>query len=608
MRKVLLGACVGLAACRSVAAPDPSPHHDPSGIARPAREDAAIASADAGVREAPNAEAKLPPLDWGTRPPESGVLFPIVDGMCIHGRVFALDDGTPIFVYGQGQGVWSRGFRATAVVVGPRGVAPERGQGFGDPLSGSLEVIGGPDRAHMFAIIDMTSRMLSASQLSVGGEGTKWSVAVRSGNDWVGDDVELARKDPSVKIHGSPIPLGGGRYLVPEQYAMPRADSVEVEAPHYRFRQIEPDGKVVTTGKLPEADLAKRAFEGAAVALPNGDVIGAFVDDKKLVRWSPRKPVDDLPLPPATPRRGDAESGHRKAVAGKGRAAIELAGRLYVYAYDTERVSVAKVSPLPAGADWTLLPDDSVLAVDPKGGTKREAVDGTVIDGTAPAAAPLRFFADKGEVWLVLRGKGPRGSDALHRLTGESWEPVPLPEPPFGNDTRSKLEVEGVTIASKGDVFVNVRRVEKGLGWSTTEPYRAIYRTKRPDEVLRCMDVRHDDTGTGLWSWPPNADASCKTPVVTVLTEAGKTPAKDYPNVRAALRGKTTWGDTLTFMNVEGRGYMNLVVAMDDVAKAKALATHLSKSLDLRADVVCGKPAPVRTLTFDVAKGTFATP
>lgn len=45
---------------------------------------------------------------------------------------------------------------------------------------------------------------------------------------------------------------------------------------------------------------------------------------------------------------------------------------------------------------------------------------------------------------------------------------------------------------------------------------------------------------------------------------------------------------------------------MSDTAKAKALATHLSKSLDIRADVACGRPAATRTLTLDVAKGTFS--
>ena len=51
----------------------------------------------------------------------------------------------------------------------------------------------------------------------------------------------------------------------------------------------------------------------------------------------------------------------------------------------------------------------------------------------------------------------------------------------------------------------------------------------------------------------------------------------------------------LTF---EGRGTTNLGIVMTDVAKAKALATHLGSSLDLRPEVSCGKPVAVRTFTL----------
>ena len=45
---------------------------------------------------------------------------------------------------------------------------------------------------------------------------------------------------------------------------------------------------------------------------------------------------------------------------------------------------------------------------------------------------------------------------------------------------------------------------------------------------------------------------------------------------------------------------------MSDTEKARSLAKHLSKSLDLHADVACGRPTTtVRVLDYDVAKGTL---
>jgi hypothetical protein len=181
-----------------------------------------------------------------------------------------------------------------------------------------------------------------------------------------------------------------------------------------------------------------------------------------------------------------------------------------------------------------------------------------------------------------------------------------LPEPPFGNDLRGPLHVEGVVAVAPDDVYVNVRRVEKGFGWRAPEPFRVIYRTKRPREVMRCRDTRDNgSTGRGLHPWPPAADATCKAPVVVLLADTTPSPPKDYPSLRAKLRGKTELGDTITFVSFEARGSSNLAALATSVEKARALATSVSKALDLRAEVVCGVPTPTRTFTYDVAKGTF---
>lgn len=184
---------------------------------------------------------------------------------------------------------------------------------------------------------------------------------------------------------------------------------------------------------------------------------------------------------------------------------------------------------------------------------------------------------------------------------------MPLPAPPFGNELRGPLKIEAVVAVAPDDVYVNARRVEKGYGWNSPEPFRVVFRTKRPGQVMRCRDTRDNgSTGVGLHAWPPAADDTCKAPVVVLFADSTPKPPKDYPLLRARLRGFTELGETLTFVNFDARGTSNLAALAPDFAKAKALAARASRSLDVRAEVVCGKPLATRTFTYDVAKGTFA--
>ena len=49
-----------------------------------------------------------PPLAWGTRPPRSSDLYPVIDGMCIHAEVWPVD-GATLLTYGNATGAYSRG-------------------------------------------------------------------------------------------------------------------------------------------------------------------------------------------------------------------------------------------------------------------------------------------------------------------------------------------------------------------------------------------------------------------------------------------------------------------------------------------------------------------
>ena len=544
-----------------------------------------------------DASAKAPteaPLDWGTRADTTGPLYPIVDGMCIHGTIFQLENGA-VFAYGMTQGPWSRGGATTAELVADEGLAPMPNEGFGKAFEfWAPTSMGGRAPDKLWAIVDVSSRMVSVTDFYTGGiRVADWKLLLPSGARF-GDAGNSPTGNVPYRRLGKPIPWGEGSYAFPEG-ATVRTTQTDKET--YSFRVLGPDGAWVRSPKVPNADLAELAFGSLVVRLGNGEVLGTSAQPgAKLVRWSPSKAVADLPLP--KPAKQSV-----KLVGGKSRAYLEIDGAIFVYEGDT--LAPVKVAPrLVRGMTWAIGHDDALHVVLPSGVALKESTDGTVTEETLPAAGILYGLA-KDAPWLLVAGKGAQGSDALYRKTSGHWEPVPIPPPPFGSELRGPLRVEDLIVSSADDVLVNVRRIEKGSGWKDPEPFRAIYRTKRPREVLRCQDTR-GSTGVGLHSWPPAADDTCKTPVVTILADTTPKPPKDYPNLRAKLRGKADLGDTITFVNFQGQGRSNLAALMPDMAKAKALAMLVSKGLDLRAEVVCGKPTPTRTFTFDVAKGTFA--
>jgi hypothetical protein len=488
----------------------------------------------------------------------------------------------------------SRGGETTAVAFRDEGLPVETGFGFGQPFGQvTVKAIGGryPDR--MWAVRDASTRMNTSSELAAGSaKDAQWTVLVASGNTDNGPNA------PPLHDFLEPIALPDGSHLVPE--------SVDDRNNHvrYGFRLLDAKGALVSSAKVPGPDLARLAFDqrfaggGALVVLDSGEVLGIRTTaPPKLVRWSPVKAVDDLPLPP-----------HQRLLAmraTKKRAFVRVDDDLWEYGGEggTGALRRARIAPkllagfeLTTGEEDTLWVTTTTTLITDRGGVISEEPLPT--GGRAPKGR-----VGTKELWL---SGNANAEPALYRHTATGWQPVTLPTPPFGNASRGPLGIEGFTIAGDGDVLVNARRIEKGWGWKTTEPYRIIYRTKRPTEVLRCQDVRLEATGRGLWSWPPSADDGCTTPFVTVLREELKVPPKSYPEIAAKLRGKTEFGATLTFVDFEGKGSLNVGIPMTDVALARKLATFISQSLDYRADVVCGRPTAVRELGFDVAKGTFS--
>lgn len=547
------------------------------------------------------------PLSWGTRPQKDGVLFPIVDGMCIHGHIYALENG-PLFAYGSSRGAFSRGGATTTAFIGDDGLEPQPNVGFGATFDfWAMRAIGGryPDR--MWALVDVSSRMVTAGELRAGtAKANEWKVLVDSGTKF-GDAGNMAQMDVPLRNFAAPLLLDDGSVLLPEETTVRRAAG---ETRTHSFRLLSSSGALVANAKVPGADLAKLAADAdssidgvTSIVQMSGEVLGVKAEPTaKLIRWSPSKAVDDLKLPLAKPyvlsMRPGIPSPVVRIASGKKRAFVQVGSEMFVY--DGEKIDKAKVTPKLIGAfTWTVGEGDALFVALASKTLVIENAKGELTEEAMPAAGKLHASPLGGALWLT--------SDRdrqLHRRTAKGWEVVPLPPPPFGNALRGPVAVESITMFGADDVFVNARRVEKGWGWRDPEPYRVVYRTKRPRQVLRCQDVRNDGTGKGLFSWPPGAEDTCTKPFVVIMREDIKTPPRTYPNVAAKLRGKTEYGDKLTFVSFEGRASMNLGIPMSDVGKARAMATHLSKSLDIRADVVCGRPEAVQQVEYDVAKGT----
>jgi hypothetical protein len=379
-----------------------------------------------------------------------------------------------------------------------------------------------------------------------------------------------------------------------------------------RYVSVTLDGQVEPKAKVPGRDLANLPTRLTAAFPLAHEVIGIDAERKLLVRWSSEKPVKDLSI-----SKGNlGKDPQATLMIGKTRAAVRLGSTLRLY--DGNQLLAPKAAArLSDEFSFVLSEDDtlyvatkdgSLLIEDAAGNLREEKLPafGTLTgprrtDGTEVSTAKLE------SLWLVVSDKlSATGQAALYRRASKAWEPVLLPAPPFGSEKRGPTRIDAVTFAGPDDVFVTTSRAEKGWGWAAPATYRAVYRTKRPTEVLRCQDVVAEMSGAGLWSWPPAATAECKTPFVVVQSETGKEPAKDYPALSRSIQGKTEFGESLTLVNFEGRGKLNLGITMLDTPTAQKLATHLSQAMKLRVDVVCGHPTPTREFSVDVKTGKFA--
>jgi hypothetical protein len=193
----------------------------------------------------------------------------------------------------------------------------------------------------------------------------------------------------------------------------------------------------------------------------------------------------------------------------------------------------------------------------------------------------------------------------VQHLVGAGYREVPLPTLPI---TGAAAEPAAITVAEDGEVFVTANWGPASVG----PPYSrsmALYRSRRPHEVLRCTEfglAREGDGPTGPLSpatmsgvepWPPPAGAACKTPFVVAKRwrERDQVPS-DLPVLRAALAK----ADRDAALEDVPSGTRHVVGARaKDLDQAKALAKAIAEVLGEPPEIVCAGPERGRVIGAD---------
>jgi hypothetical protein len=549
----------------------------------------AAATTTATTRQ-PDAASPEESLAWGTRPPAKSDFYPIADGMCIHARVWPLDDAVAL-TYGQAianGGGWSRGGAATAVLLDDDGVKPTTDLGFGKGLDTVAQLGGTKDR--LWAILSRGGGRFAPAQDYLG-----------FGNTVSGGFEDALPKQPDKAYQRFVFRDTDGSFVfttldanVPEYSADAKGNTVRTIGTPLRINR---EGQLVKNSKFPGND----TLGGVVFVRKDGELFA--LGRNKIVRWSPTKPVSDIPL--------NTEDGEQESEMGEHTFFVSVGAK--IYRIDNETPKRSKLTRASARSSavlrgeaparlWAVGSNESLIAIHDEV-MRTEAADGTVTERSAPPRARMIGFA-RGVLWLVAAGTKTDRDETFYIDRNGEWIKQSLPAPPFGSRSRGPFAIEYVTVSAPDDIQLNVRYLESGLGWKQPEPYRAIYRSKRPKEVMRCGDVRKEATGIGFWPSPPTADATC-THATLLLTQDPTPLPTNYPDVASYVRGNKAFGDKATFMNIPWQGQSYLALTLPNVAVGEELGKRMSKALDLRTKVFCGTPKATRTFTMDVATGKF---
>ncbi len=546
---LLLLACGGGPSGRTQAAPRTAPTTSPT--------TAAGAEADAGAQLA---DASTP------APPRGGSLSIVYQGICDAARM-AQVGGMPATLFPHSAWLTDGGPRSLFRDQRPADMAESQYE------MGRLWDAGGIDEGH--AWIARISRMF--------GDGS-YEMLLKARN-W-------APIPEAQSIHGYieylPRP-DGSLWLVATRFPE-RPDAL----PMNYFSAWTSEGKPSKVN-LPGPDM----YLGTSTA--DGELVAYDFRKGKLMllRWSPRKPVDDL-VADAGPFSSEDESyepGVWRMHVGTTRTYLltpkQKAGRRIQY-YDGEKISPSPLngvaSRLADLTSWTVTASDDVWVTTASGKVLFASKAGEVKEEALPEPAVL---AGSRTPWLLAT------SGALYTHTGGTWQRVNLPG---AADGKPAPKVESVWDVGE-DTFIQTTQIRPGFGRPTAGVVRTMYATGRAAQPLRCGAPFPTNT---LALLPPPAGETCAEPMVLVSgVRPGHLP-DGYPKLAEHLKGLDAAGTTVTFVDFGSDGASLLGVATSSLDGARAVAKRLGGKVAYPPEILCGSPkTALRRTILDLATGTF---
>lgn len=510
--------------------------------------------------------------------------------MCVHGEIWPLENAT-LFTYGNRSGGYSRGASyATVARLLDDGI--EVGGALRPTASGKQQ-----SAEEGFSPWSFQGRWpgpLVAWSADYGGS----RAGPTPGTVWTHDDTRWK----VIAWHGEAEP--------PPEYWIPTLFRGHVIVPKYENGRT----RYVAFPPLEGLEKLQHGSSDAPQMIATSDAIYAIEESgssapNTLLEWRDGKVT----------KLGEVGDGSRLVVAKNtvvvidGRNFWEIVGGKMVSTTPSESM-IATLQASSHGDLWIETRKHEVFVAHDAGGaqTKIEAlplpVSARIEDASAHEAMSggLLAGAEFDDVYAIGNG------GALYHRVNNAWIEVPFPKPPWATNA---YRAQTLVMHDRGDLFVNAAYGERGLGWKTPERYRAVLRTKRPHEVLRCNEPDSGagwDAGGGFMSFAPLADDSCATPFVMILRTAyGVTSKKphvvydakaQFPGVRASFAATKSLGDTLDLVEFTAGDQRYLGAAVSSVAVGREFITTLAKKVEvlpeLRPELVCGQPKAERTITL----------
>lgn len=560
------------------------------------------------------------PLAWGTRPPAKGPLYPVVDGMCVHGEIWPTG-GSALYTYGNGTGAWTRGGLATFARLVDDGLDTSDAAGKTTDEEAWFGV------APMRLVGTWPAPLLMYSEDQGNGRTRDWTSIWTHGE--AGWTLLGSHREKGEPLYSPPVLFKG--HAVASRMTVDTTDAVmPTTVRSWPLDKAAPAVAGIAQLARPKLEIRSLAAgDDALYAVGNAEV-GATPADAKLrsvIRVLQDGKVSEVLVP----------DGSMRVVGTRPSLVISL-DDTRMFRLVGGKLSEVKLPPdtkllsasvHPSGDVWMLTLKKTVLIA-----RRPPSADVDTID-TIPLPAPaapgpreaVQHWPTSGKLLAGVEVDDPyavgEGGSLFHFESGK-WSEVELPAPPFASSGR--YQAQAVVVPAKGDVYVNAGYAEKGIGWRTAERYRAVLRNKRPREVLRCNEPRGGAdyaSGTGFMSFPPIATEACATPFAVLLRLAYGTTTKepvyvydrksDYPSVREAIKGTPGLGAAVDLVELVSGDQRYLGARVPNVAAGRQLAELVAKKVksgpaQTRPEIVCGTPKEDRVIHVDVATGKVATP